>query len=258
MKLKSSILKRSFESCTGFSPRIFKYHYFWWHHISNPFVTQTGEASGLLTGIFTATSAVCVTGLVVVDTGTHWNMAGQIVIMLLIQIGGLGIMTMATSVALIVGRKITLKSRLIMQEALNQFTLQGVVRLTRYIIFMTLFIEALGAIFLSIRFLDYYDMKTAIFYGIFHSISAFCNAGFDLIGHGRSLTPFVEDTTLSVIVMSLIVLGGLGFTVIMDVLRFKRFKTYTLHTKIVVIMTTVLLLTGFIFSLQWSTIILTP
>lgn len=215
--------------------------------LSTPFVTQTGEASGLLTGIFTATSAVCVTGLVVVDTGTHWNMAGQIVILLLIQIGGLGIMTMATSVALIVGRKITLKSRLIMQEALNQFTLQGVVRLTRYIIFMTLFIEALGAVFLSIRFLDYYDMKTAIFYGIFHSVSAFCNAGFDLIGHGRSLTPFVEDTTFSVIIMALIILGGLGFTVIMDILRFKKFRTYTLHTKIVVIMTTVLLLTGFIF-----------
>lgn len=215
--------------------------------LSTPFVTQTGEASGLLTGLFTATSAVCVTGLVVVDTGTHWNMAGQIVILLLIQIGGLGIMTMATSVALIVGRKITLKSRLIMQEALNQFTLQGVVRLTRYIIFMTLFIEALGAVFLSIRFLDYYDMKTAIFYGIFHSVSAFCNAGFDLIGHGRSLTPFVEDTTFSVIIMALIILGGLGFTVIMDILRFKKFRTYTLHTKIVVIMTTVLLLTGFIF-----------
>lgn len=215
--------------------------------LSTPFVTQTGEASGLLTGIFTATSAVCVTGLVVVDTGTHWNTGGQIIILILIQIGGLGIMTMATSVALIVGRKITLKSRLIMQEALNQFTLQGVVKLTRYIILMTLFIEAIGAVLLSIRFMDYYDTKTAIFYGIFHSISAFCNAGFDIIGGGTSLMPFVGDTTFQFIVMTLIILGGLGFTVIMDVFKVRKFKKFTLHTKVVLVMTGVLLATGFLF-----------
>jgi len=214
--------------------------------LSTPFVTQTGEASGLLTGIFTATSAVCVTGLVVVDTGTHWNMGGQIIILMLIQIGGLGIMTMATSVALIVGRKITLRSRLIMQEALNQFTLQGVVRLTKYIILMTLFIEAVGAVFLSIRFMDYYDTGTAIFYGIFHSISAFCNAGFDLIGNGQSLTPFVMDTTFNIIIMALIILGGLGFTVIMDVIKVKKFRRFTLHTKVVLVMTALLLLVGFV------------
>lgn len=215
--------------------------------LSTPFVTQTGEASGLLTGLFTSTSAVCVTGLVVVDTGTHWNIGGQIIILILIQIGGLGIMTLATSVALIIGKKITLKSRLIMQEALNQFTLQGVVRLTRYIIFMTLLIEAVGALLLSIQFMEYYETKTAIYYGIFHSISAFCNAGFDIIGNGRSLTPFVTDITLQFIVMALIILGGLGFVVIMDVLNLKKFKKFSLHSKVVLIMTGVLLLGGFLF-----------
>lgn len=215
--------------------------------LSLPFVTQTGEATGFLKGLFTATSAVCVTGLVVVDTGTHWNMAGQVIILVLIQIGGLGIMTMATSIALIVGRKITLKSRLIMQEALNSFTIQGVVRLTKYIILTTFFIEAVGAFFLTMNFMDQFETKKAIFYGIFHSVSAFCNAGFDIIGDGRSLTPYVNMQAFNVIIMSLIILGGLGFTVIMEIVRVRSYKKLSIHSKLVVVMTVALIVIGFVF-----------
>ncbi|MBI9013908.1 MAG: Trk family potassium uptake protein [Clostridiales bacterium] len=214
--------------------------------LSTPLVTQTGESTGFLKALFTSTSAVCVTGLVVVDTGTHWNLAGQIIILILIQIGGLGIMTMATSVALIVGRKISLKSRLIMQEALNQFTIQGVVRLTKYIIITTFIIEGIGAFFLAMNFIPEYGTKKGIFYGVFHSISAFCNAGFDIIGDGRSLTPYTENLSVNFIVMSLIILGGLGFTVIIDLIKSRSYKKLSLHSKIVVMMTIVLILLGFI------------
>lgn len=217
--------------------------------LSTPLVTQTGESTGFLKALFTSTSAVCVTGLVVVDTGTHWNMGGQIIILILIQIGGLGIMTMATSLALIVGRKITLRSRLIMQEALNQFTIQGVVRLTRYIIITTFLIEGVGAFLLSMNFIPAYGTAQGIYYGIFHSISAFCNAGFDIIGNGRSLTPFVDHLSINVIIMGLIILGGLGFAVIMDLLRVRGYKKLSLHSKIVLTMTVFLILFGFVMFL---------
>lgn len=215
--------------------------------LSTPFVTQTGETTGFLKALFTSTSAVCVTGLVVVDTGTHWNMLGQSIILILIQIGGLGIMTMATSVALIIGRKITLRSRLVMQEALNQFTIQGVVRLTRYIILTTFIIEGIGAFFLTMNFMQEFDTGKAIFYGVFHSVSAFCNAGFDIIGNGRSLTPYVNMQAFNVIIMALIILGGLGFTVIIEVIKVRSYKKLSLHSKLVVMMTTVLILVGFLF-----------
>lgn len=215
--------------------------------LSTPFVTQTGESTGIIKALFTATSAVCVTGLVVVDTGTHWNMAGQIIILILIQTGGLGIMTMATSVALIIGRKISLRSRLIMQEALNQFTLQGVVRLTKYIIVTTFIIEGIGAFFLSMNFIPEYGTAKGIYFGIFHSISAFCNAGFDIIGNGRSLTPYTQNLSFNFIIMTLIILGGIGFTVLIDVFKTRNFKKLSLHSKLVIIMTVSLLLIGFVF-----------
>lgn len=222
--------------------------------LSTPYVTNTGETVGFLNALFTATSAVCVTGLVVVDTGTFWNMGGQIVILLLIQIGGLGIMTMATSVALIIGRKISLRNRLIMQEALNQFTISGVIKLTKYIILTTLAIEAVGAFMLALKFIPIYGKGKGIFYGIFHSISAFCNAGFDVIGGGRSLTPFTENISVNLIIMFLIVLGGLGFTVIIELLRVSKWKKLSLHSQIVIGMTVALLLIGFLvfFALEYN------
>nr|WP_245984569.1 potassium transporter TrkG [Biomaibacter acetigenes] len=158
-----------------------------------PVASRSGQSVGFLNALFTATSAVCVTGLVVVDTYTQYSLFGQLVILSLIQMGGLGIMTMATLIFLILGKRITLRERLVMQEALNQLTLAGVVKLTRYIIATTIVFEGIGALLLSLRFTKIYGFSKGVYYGIFHSVSAFNNAGFDLIGNFRSLTPFVQD-----------------------------------------------------------------
>ena len=156
-------------------------------------------------------------------------------------------MTMATLVFFIIGKRISLRERLIMQEALNQFNISGLVRLTRHILLTTFIIEGIGAFFLSLKFIPQYGIAKGIFFGVFHSISAFCNAGFDLIGNGRSLTPYVDDTLVNVVLWLLIIVGGLGFTVIMDLLKFKKFSKLTLHTKLVLSITGILILTGFIF-----------
>ena len=147
-----------------------------------PIASMNNESIGFLNSVFTATSAVCVTGLVVVDTGTYWTTFGKIVIMLLIQIGGLGFMSVATLGAMLLGKKISLRERLIIKESLNQSTLSGVVKLTRQMLYGTFFIEFIGALMLSFKFIPVYVFKKGIFYSIIHSVSAFCNAGFDLIG----------------------------------------------------------------------------
>jgi trk system potassium uptake protein TrkH len=211
-----------------------------------PFASKDGQSIGLLNSMFTATSAVCVTGLVVADTYTQFSIFGQIVIMLLIQTGGLGIMTMAILVFLLLGKKITLRERLVMQEALNQVTLSGLVKLTRHILFTTLVFEGIGAILLSIRFIHYYGLGRGLYYGLFHSVSAFNNAGFDLIGEFRSFTPFVEDPVINIVVMCLVVFGGLGFSVIYDILSTKSYKRLSLHSKIVITMNGVLFFSSFI------------
>ncbi|MBN2259530.1 MAG: Trk family potassium uptake protein [Clostridiales bacterium] len=214
-----------------------------------PIATLSGKSAGFVNSIFTATSAVCVTGLVVVDTGTFWSIFGKTIILLLIQIGGLGFMSMATLVALIIGRKITLRNRLIMQEAFNQLTLSGIVRLVKYVLVFTLIVEGIGAVLLSLFFVPIYGKSTGIVYGIFHSVSAFCNAGFDLIGNGQSLTPFVTSTYLSLVIIFLIIIGGLGFSVLLDFARVRSFRKLTLHSKLVLTMTAILLSTGFILFL---------
>ncbi|HBI92124.1 MAG TPA: Trk family potassium uptake protein, partial [Terrisporobacter glycolicus] len=145
-----------------------------------PIAAKSGKSVGLLNALFTSTSAVCVTGLVVVDTSTYWNEFGQLVIISLIQIGGLGFMTMATMFSLLTGKKINLRERLLIQESLNQRDLSGLVKLTRYIIMMTFAIEGTGALLLSMVFIPKLGLIKGIWYSIFHSISAFCNAGFDL------------------------------------------------------------------------------
>lgn len=213
-----------------------------------PIASQNGTSIGFINALFTATSAVCVTGLVVVDTGTYWTLFGKSVILLLIQIGGLGFMTMATSMAFLVGKRISLRSRLIMQEALNQFTISGIVRLTKYIIYTTLIIEGIGAVFLAMKFIPEYGPSTGIYYSVFHSVSAFCNAGFDIIGHGRSLTPFVGDPLVNFAIMGLIVVGGIGFTVIIEVFQKARgqVKSFSIHTKFVLMVTAILLVSGFV------------
>lgn len=215
--------------------------------LSLPIVSRDGQSVGFLNALFTSTSAVCVTGLVVVDTYTQYNLVGQVIIMLLIQIGGLGTMTMTTLIFLILGKKITLRERLIIQEALNQLTLSGLIKLIRYILAVTLVFEGTGALLLSLRFIKIYGVKKGIYYGIFHSISAFNNAGFDLIGGFRNLTPFTEDPVICIVISLLIIFGGLGFSVIYDILSKRNFKKLRLHSKIVITMTVMLVTGGFIF-----------
>lgn len=208
-----------------------------------PVASVTGERLGFIDALFTATSAVCVTGLVVVDTGTYFSLFGQLIIIALIQAGGLGIMTMATVMALLVRKKIQLRERLIMQEALNQLTVAGVVRLTQYIIKITLLIEFIGGTILAIRWYEDIGPK-AIYFGYWHAVSSFCNAGFDLFGEFRSLTMYVSDITVNLTITSLIILGGIGFTVISDVFNNKSFFRFTLHTKIVLTTSAILIAFG--------------
>ncbi len=219
-----------------------------------PVASKSGEAVGFVNALFISTSAVCVTGLVVVDTATQWTLFGKTVILSLIQIGGLGFMTMGTFMALILGRKISLKERLIIQESLNQFNISGLIKLSKYILIMTLIIEGVGALLLSTRFIPEYGFIKGIGYSVFHSISAFCNAGFDLVGEFRSLTPYVHDPVITLTVAVLIILGGIGFVVILEVIEKKRFSKFSLHTKLVLTITAVLLASSFIlfFILEYS------
>lgn len=219
-----------------------------------PISSQARVVTPFIDTLFTSTSAVCVTGLVVHDTGTYWSVFGKTVIMILIQIGGLGFMTMTTSIAIILGKKIGLKNRLIMQEALNQFSISGIIRLTKYVVMATLLIESIGAISLSTRFVPLFGWKNGIYYSIFHSVSAFCNAGFDLMGNYASLTAFAKDPIVSVTIMLLIVVGGLGFAVIADLSTFKNYRKLSLHTKLVILVTAALLIVGFvsIFALEYN------
>lgn len=209
-----------------------------------PVAARDGQATPLITAFFTATSAVCVTGLVVVDTATHYSLFGQLVILGLIQTGGLGIMTMTTLFAMLIGKKINLRERLLIQEGLNAIRLEGVVSLVKSIIKMTILIEGTGGLILSLRFIPDFGWARGIYYGFFHAISAFCNAGFDLFGtvYGpfSSLTAFKEDPVVSLTIPALIILGGLGFVVIRDVAAHRRFSRLSLHSKLVITITLVL------------------
>lgn len=207
-----------------------------------PIATQNGESIGFVNALFTSASAVCVTGLVVVNTGEFWSMFGQVTIILLIQMGGLGFMTMATIVALVIGKKITLKERLIIKEQLNQETMSGLVKLTKYVILSTFAIEGVGALLLSTRFIPIYGKVKGIWFSVFHAISAFCNAGFDLTGD--SIAPFVGDFVINMTISALIILGGLGFSVYIDVSKNRSFKKLHLHSKLVLLITGILLLGG--------------
>ncbi len=219
-----------------------------------PIVTVAGKSIGFINALFTATSAVCVTGLVVVDTGTYWNTFGQVIILTLIQIGGLGFMTMASLIFLIIGRRISLQGRLMMQESLNSFNIAGVVRLTKHVVMLTFTIEAIGAALLSIRFIPMYGVSRGIYLSIFHAISAFCNAGFDIMGNFTSLTGFVSDPLVNFTIIGLIITGGIGFAIILDLLNFRSHKRWQLNTKIVLATTAILLVIGFVLTLliEWT------
>jgi trk system potassium uptake protein TrkH len=213
-----------------------------------PVASVTGERLPFLDALFTATSATCVTGLVVVDTGTYFSMFGQIVIIVLIQIGGLGFMTMATLFAFALKKRISLKERLILQEAMNQGSMEGIVRLIRKVIRYSLAIELIAAIIFSIRWSFDLGPAKGIYFGIWHAISFFNNAGFDLFGSVTgpfsSLTSYASDPVINFVSMGLIVLGGIGFIVMSDLLEYKKVKRLSMHSKVVLSATGGLILVG--------------
>lgn len=237
--------------------------------LSLPIASASGHPLRFLDALFTATSATCVTGLVVVDTGSFFTLFGQIVIILLIQIGGLGFMTMATLFAFALKKRISLKERLILQEAMNQGSMEGIVRLIRKVIRYSLTIEFVAAVIFSVRWSFDLGPAKGIYFGFWHAISFFNNAGFDLFGsiYGpfTSLTTYVNDPVVNIVSMGLIILGGLGFVVMADVMDYKNCKRLSLHSKVVLSATGLLVVIGalviFIFefsnaktlgSLTWS------
>ncbi len=218
--------------------------------LSLPISSKSGEPTNFLDAIFTSTSAVCVTGLITLNTSTHWSTFGQTVIMTLIEIGGLGFMSFAVLISLILGKKITLRERLVMQEAMNTFSIQGLVRMVKYVLIFTVSVQFFGALLLSTQFVPEYGISKGVFYSIFHSISAFCNAGFDLFG--TSLVGYSNNTVVILVISALIIIGGLGFTVLLELYNFKGIKKLTLHAKLVIITTVILLLGGTILMLLFE------
>ncbi|MFF0827546.1 TrkH family potassium uptake protein [Brevibacillus sp. NPDC003359] len=219
-----------------------------------PIATVDGLGLHWLDALFTATSATCVTGLVVVDTGTTFTIFGQLVILSLIQIGGLGFMTFATFFALIMRKKISLRERLILQESLNQISIEGVVRLAKMILIFTALTEFIGGMLLSIRFAFDFPLSKAIYLGFFHAISNFNNAGFDLMGNFASLTAYVDDLLVNLVVCLMIILGGIGFIVVSELYDYRQTRRLSLHTKVVLATTGLLITAGtvLIFILEYN------
>ena len=210
--------------------------------LSTPFVTRSGNPTNPIDAIFIAASASCVTGLTPVNTAEHWNTLGQVVIIILIQIGGLGIMTLASIIPLILRKKIGIKTRLILKEQLNIGSMEGVIRLFKYVLGFTLVVESLGALFLAIRFVPTYGLGKGIWFSIFHSISAFCNAGFDILGD--SIYPLRGDYLVNITIMCLIIIGGLGFMVTSEIYYKRHFKNISTHSKLVLLTNAGLILVG--------------
>lgn len=215
-----------------------------------PFSVQSGKHVSFLNAFFTSTSAVCVTGLVPLDPGTTFTLFGQIVIMLLIQAGGLGFMTVTSLAFIFVRKRITLSERLIIRESLNEFDLSGLVKMIIKILKVTFIAEFLGAAILATRFVPLYGLK-GVYFGVFHAVSAFCNAGFDVMGEVNgpfaNLMPFQSDPVVILTIAALIVIGGLGFVVVTNIIdpnRIKNRMSITRHSKLALIMTAVLIAGG--------------
>lgn len=211
-----------------------------------PISSKSGTVTSFHDALFTATSAVCVTGLVVQDTATFWTLFGQIVILLLIQIGGLGVITTAVSFSLLSGRRISLMQRSVMQEAISAPKVGGIVRLTGFVLRTTLFLELLGAAVMMPTFISNHGLS-GIWMAFFHSVSAFCNAGFDLTGTADapylSLTAYSASPTINITVMLLIIIGGIGFLTWEDIYKHHfHFKHYRLQSKVILVTTLILIL----------------
>lgn len=216
-----------------------------------PFTTRDGAGPGFGDALFTATSAITVTGLVVHDTVRYWSIFGQFIILLLIQVGGLGVMSMAVAVAVLAGQKIGFRLRWVMQESISAPQLAGIVRLTGFIFKTVLAVELLGAALLSLRFCPQMGLVKGLWMALFHSVSAFCNAGFDLMGQAHpyaSLTAYTSDPLVCLVIVSLITTGGIGFLTLDDVRSHGRdFRSYRLQSKLVLLFSAALVLLGFLF-----------
>ncbi|MDO5388172.1 MAG: potassium transporter TrkG [Clostridia bacterium] len=223
-----------------------------------PFSSAKGEVTGFIDALFTSTSCVCITGLTVVTTAEHWSLFGQWVILGLIQIGGLGFMCIVTMIFIAIGRKITIRERNVIQEAHNLNIQSGVVSFAMYIFKVTMAVELIGSAILALKFIPEFGLLGGIYRGIFHGISAFCNAGFDIIG-SESISQYSGDLIINAVIMVLIVIGGLGFPVVQDIIvMFKNIKNkkfslkfslgrLKLQSKIAVTATAVLIITGALF-----------
>jgi trk system potassium uptake protein TrkH len=214
-----------------------------------PLSSAKGAPTSFLDACFTANSATCVTGLVTLDTGTHFSLFGLVVILVLIQVGGLGYMTFSTFMLLVFRQKLFISQKLMIQEALNIYSAQDVIMVLRKIFSTVFLIEGIGALILFLRWLPEFGWKKGLLYGVFHSISAFNNAGFALPPNFANLTPYVTDPIINLTVTSLIIIGGIGFIVIADILQHKKFS---LHSKVALTATLALLIVGtiFIFALE--------
>lgn len=210
-----------------------------------PMSTHSGHID-LFDAVFTATSASCVTGLSTVDTGTYFTTFGKVIVLLLIQVGGLGFMTMTTFLFLVMRRKVSLRSRVILKEALGENTPVSAHQLMRHAVVYTLSIEGVGMLFLATRFIPKFGLGRGLWFSLFHSISAFCNAGFDLMGAEGSLQAYVGDPIVNITVMLLIILGGLGFAVIHNMVTYRTSHRLGLQTKLVLWMSLGLILGGWL------------
>lgn len=220
-----------------------------------PCSAASGAATSPVDALFTATTSVCVTGLVTVPTYLHWSLFGKIVILILIQLGGLGIISFTTGIMMVIGRKITLKDRILLEDALNLNTLSGLVKFLRKVFLGTFLVEAAGAVCYSFVFIPQYGLLRGCWYSLFHSVSAFCNAGIDILGD-NSLGDYLTHPWMNAVTMVLIILGGLGFIVWWDILSvwkkyhwrnfsLKRiFGRLHLHTKITLTATLALIVIG--------------
>lgn len=215
--------------------------------LSLPIASVDGNSVGFINAFFTASSATAVTGLVVANTATQWTMFGKVVIITLIQIGGLGTITLFSIATVLLGRKISLQQRLLVKEQLNITSMSGIVKWVIYVTKITFLIEFTGALLLSFSLIPKYGFITGVWYSIFHAISAFCNAGFDLFGD--SIVSYSGDIYINMIICGLVILGGLGFLVYMDIYNAGSFRKLKVHSKVVITVSALLLFAGTIATL---------
>ena len=216
-----------------------------------PISTQNGAVTPFSKTLFTATSAVCVTGLIVFDTASYWSGFGQLIILIMIQIGGLGVISVASFLSMLAGRKISLMQRQTMQNALSAPQMGGIVKLTRFIFLVSFAIEGIGALLLMPVFMTKYGIR-GIWMAVFHSVSAFCNAGFDLMGNQTgqysSLTSFAGSGYVTLVICFLIMIGGIGFLTWKDIaVKKTHFKEYSMQTKVILVTTAILIVIPAVF-----------